>query len=210
MDLPVATAEVTQSRPGRQLDRRRDQVILQATLTGLADLGYDRLTMDEVAARAHVSKGTIYRRWSSKANLVVDAVLHWREQIAPIVPPNTGSLLGDLEAMAAQVPDFDDAAKRQIAVVLGLVGAASRDRALQKALAGGFERPRQTILDVLRGAAARGEISPEADIELVPDIVMGLNLLRMMVLGEPIDRRFVARVLRNIVYPLVAADPGGA
>ena len=191
---------------GRPLDPGRDEAIMRAALEGLADLGYDRLSMEEIAARAGVGKGALYRRWSSKADLVVDAMFHWRGRVAPITSPDTGSLVGDLEMMVAQMPDFDDAAKRQIAVLLGLVGAASRNVALREALAAsGYERPRQAILDVLERAANRGEIDPDADIELIPDIVIGLNLLRMM-LGETPDRAFVARVLHNVVYPLVTVD----
>jgi len=177
---------------------------MRAALEGLADLGYDLLSMEEIATRARVGKGALYRRWSSKAELIVDAMLRWREQWAPISPPDTGSLLGDIDAMIAQVPDFDETAQRQIAVLLGLLSAAPRDAALQQALAdSGFGRPRQAILDVLTRAASRGEIAPQLDIDLVPDIVIGLNLLRM-VLGQSPDRAYVERVLRNIVYPLVA------
>ena len=62
--------------------------------------------MDEIATQAHASKGTIYRRWSSKAALVVDTVTAWRETVAPTEIPDTGSLSGDLEAMVAAVPNL--------------------------------------------------------------------------------------------------------
>jgi AcrR family transcriptional regulator len=64
-----------QVRRGRQLDPARDAAILAAAFDGLAELGYDRLSMDEIAARAHAGKGALYRRWPSKARLVVDAAL---------------------------------------------------------------------------------------------------------------------------------------
>jgi hypothetical protein len=77
---------------------------------------------------------------------------------------------------------------------------------LRQALAGtGFEQPRRAILDVLRRAASRGEVPPHADIELVPDIVLGLNLLKM-VRGELPDRAHQERVLHNIIHPLLSAD----
>jgi AcrR family transcriptional regulator len=181
---------------------------MRAALEGLADLGYDLLSMEEIATRARVGKGALYRRWSSKAELVVDAMVRWRERVAPSSPPDTGSLLGDIDAMIARVPDLDETAQRQIAVLLGLLSPATRDAALQQALSdSGFARPRQAILDGLRRAAARGEIAPQVDIDLVPDIVIGLNLLRM-VRGQLPDRAYVERVLRNVVYPLVADRPG--
>ncbi len=197
------TGQREQRPRGRQLDPERDQAIVRAALEGLAEVGYDRLSMEEIAARAGVGKGALYRRWSSKADLVVAAMLRWREQVAPVTSPDTGSLLGDLEAMVAQVPDFDEAAKRQLAVLMGLVGAAARDTTLRQALVGsGLERPRRAILDVLRRAASRGEIPSEIDVELVADVVIGLNFVRMA-FGEPPDRAYVKRVLHDIVYPLV-------
>src|ERR1035441_4551127 len=68
---------------GRPPDPNREAAILQAALEGLAEHGYDRLTMDEIAALAHAGKGALYRRWPSKAAIVVDAVIAWRLARAP-------------------------------------------------------------------------------------------------------------------------------
>ena len=89
--------------PGR-LDRSLDAAILEATLAGVAELGYDRLSMDDIASRAGVGKAAIYRRWPSKAVVVADAIAHWRRRHGPVEPPNTGSLRGDIEALVAAVP----------------------------------------------------------------------------------------------------------
>jgi AcrR family transcriptional regulator len=195
------------SRAGRPRDPARDDAILRAALDGLAELGYDRLSMDEIAARAHAGKGALYRRWSSKAALVVAAVVAWRDPAAPLAIPDTGSLPGDLDALIAAVPDFDDAAKQQMAVFVGLAGAASRDPELRAALSDNlFARPRGVLREVLDRAVARGEIAAECQLELVPDVVLGLNALRIL-LGETPDREYVSRVLNTIVYPLVTAQP---
>jgi AcrR family transcriptional regulator len=58
----------------RERDQQREEAILRAALELLAEIGYDQLTMDAVAARAHCSKATIYRRWPGKAELVTTAV----------------------------------------------------------------------------------------------------------------------------------------
>src|SRR5450755_1432516 len=71
----------------RRLDPARDAAILRAALEGLAELGYDRLSMDDIAARAHVGKAAIYRRWPSKAAVVVGAVAWWREQMGTVAVP---------------------------------------------------------------------------------------------------------------------------
>lgn len=195
------------SRAGRPRDPERDAAILRAALDGLAELGYDRLSMDEIAARAHAGKGALYRRWSSKAALVVAAVVAWRDQAAPLAIPDTGSLRGDFDALIAAVPDFDDDAKQQMAVFVGLAGAASHDPELRAALSDNLlARARRVLRTVLDRAVARGEIAAECQLELVPDVVLGLNALRIL-LGETPDREYVSRVLNTIVYPLVTAQP---
>jgi AcrR family transcriptional regulator len=194
-------------RGGRPLDPSRDAAILQAALDGVAELGYDCLSMDEIAARAHAGKGALYRRWPSKAALVADAIVAWREARAPVQVPDTGSLRGDFEAMIEAVPEFDEAATQQVAVFCGLATAASRDPELKAAISAQvLGRPRRLIAEVLQRAVARGEIPPERDLELIPDIIIGLNMLQVM-MGEFPDRAYVERVLRTIIYPLVAAPP---
>ena len=194
------------SRAGRPRDPSLDQAILCAALDGLADLGYDRLSMDEIASRAHAGKGALYRRWPSKAAVVVAAMIAWREQTVPLRTPDTGTLKGDLEAIIAAIPDFDQAARQQMAVLIGLASAASRDSELRTALADNLlARPRRLLRDVLDRAVLRGEIAADCDLELLPDIVIGLNVLQVM-LGETPDRKHVSRVLNTIIYPLVTTQ----
>jgi AcrR family transcriptional regulator len=189
---------------GRQLDSSRDAVILRAALDGLAEHGYDRLTMDEIAARAHAGKGALYRRWPSKAALVIDAVIAWREERAPLSVPDTGSLRGDVEAAIGLVPDFDDADRRQFGVFLGLVTAASRDPELAAAFEGNLlERPRRVLAEMVERAVERGEVARDRDLDLLPDMFLGLNMLRIL-RGESVDRAFVRRVFEEIVLPLMA------
>lgn len=191
------------SRAGRPRDPSLDQAILRAALDGLADLGYDRLSMDEIASRAHTGKGALYRRWPSKAAVVVAAMIAWREQTVPLTTRDTGTLKGDIEVIIAAIPDFDQAARQQMAVLIGLASAASRDSELRTALTDNLlARPRRLLRDVLDRAVQRGEIAADCDLELLPDIVIGLNILQIM-LGETPDRKHAARVLNTIIYPLV-------
>jgi AcrR family transcriptional regulator len=195
----------------RRLDPTRDSAILDAALEGLAELGYDRLTMDEIASRAHAGKGAIYRRWPSKAALVVDAVVAWRDKVSPIAMPDTGSLEGDFEALISAFPEFDASTRNQFGVIVGLVTAAARDPELKEAVnANAFERPRQFLGEMLGRAIARGEIPAGRDLDLVSDIVIGLNLVRYIQADGP-DREFIRRVLMTVVYPLVTSPlPSGA
>jgi AcrR family transcriptional regulator len=183
---------------------------LHAALEGLIEHGYDRLSMDEIAARAQVGKGAVYRRWPSKAELVVDAIVAWRLARSPVDIPDTGSLRGDFDAALGAMPDVDESDGSMFGVLLGLLTAASRDHELSIALdANLLEVPRSAIRGVLERAVRRGEIEPSRDLSLVADMVIGLNLLRI-VAGQPIDREFFRRVLDDLVLPVVlgAGWPG--
>jgi AcrR family transcriptional regulator len=194
---------------GRPLDSSRDAAILEAALEGLAERGYDLLTMDEIAARAHAGKGALYRRWPSKAALVADAVLAWRDQLGPVTVPDRGSLRGDIEALLDALPDFGPAEQRQLAVLFGLVTAARRDPELSELLSNLIvQRPRQAVAQMLERAAARGEIPRGRVLTLVPDLVIAMSSLRFL-LGETPDREFVRRVFEELVYPLVTAPAAG-
>lgn len=195
---------------GKRLDRSRDAAILRAALEGLAEVGYDRLTVDSIAARAHAGKGALYRRWPSKAALVVDAVVAWREQFAPVTIEDTGSVRGDFEALLAALPDFDDATRRQMAVFAGLVSAAVRDAELKTLLASyALERPRHIIETVLERGIARGEIPPNRPLGLVPDLIVGLNFVHTLT-GSGSEREHVRRIFDEIVIPLVTSpEPPG-
>ena len=87
----MAADGVHRTNPGRRFDRSLDAAILDAALDGLAEQGYDRMSMDDLASRAKVGKAAIYRRWPSKAAVVADAIDHWRRGRGPVQPPNTGS-----------------------------------------------------------------------------------------------------------------------
>src|SRR5512147_2749500 len=90
-DSPMTPAEAAAIRP--RVEGDREQEILDAALEVLGEVGYDRLTMDAVAQRAKASKATLYRRWSSKARLVVEALA--RTKGVPEIP-DTGDLRTDL------------------------------------------------------------------------------------------------------------------
>ncbi|MGB8403625.1 MAG: TetR/AcrR family transcriptional regulator [Mycobacterium sp.] len=192
-------------RAAGRWDPSLEGAILDAALAAVAELGYDRMTMDDLAARAGVGKAAIYRRWSSKGEVVAESIAHWRRSLGPSAIPDTGSLRGDLDALVEAVRDYDDNELNMFRVVIGVATAAMRDPVLSAALDDlVLSVPRQVLRSVLDRAVARGEISSELDLSLVPDAVLGLNVLRM-ISGRPVDRIYVRRVLDDIVLPLATA-----
>jgi AcrR family transcriptional regulator len=186
---------------GRQLDATRDAALRDAALELLAEIGYDRLSIDAVAARAKASKMTIYRRWSGKAELVVDALSSLRK---PGEVPDTGSLRGDLEALASRTdnPDIRFDAK----LVLGVVSALARNPELRQVIREQFiGRGRVRIRQVFERAVARGEIPEDRDLDLLISIFPAMAIHHLLTFGELPDASFTTQVMDELILPLATA-----
>ena len=202
-DDMTAPTPAPRSRGGRAIDHTRDAAIRAAALEVLADVGYDRLTMDMVAARASAGKGALYRRWPSKAALVIDSITHDR---VPVGAPDTGSLVDDLETLAT-VMGAAGSGGRLHQVMLGLVSASNRDPELAEAFRERIVAPREAwIRVILERARDRGEIAPDVDIELIIGVVPAMIMHRAMFDRLPPDGAFIDRVIKSIVLPSVL-DP---
>ena len=142
----------TRGRGGRYLDSSRDLVLREAALALLAEVGYDRLTMDAVAARARAAKTTIYRRWRDKAELVVDS-LNSLKGVPNI--PDTGSLRDDLRALAESITSAEGQFGAQMTI--GMVNALAHDAELRRVFGEKFIAPRMAgFRTVLERAVVRG------------------------------------------------------
>jgi AcrR family transcriptional regulator len=183
---------------GRQLDASRDAALRDAALELLAEIGYDRLSIDAVAARAKASKMTIYRRWSGKAELVVDALSSLRK---PGEVPDTGSLRGDLEALASRSdnPDVRFDAK----LVLGLVSALASNPELRQVVREQFiGRGGVRLRQVFERAVARGEIPQDRNLDLLISVFPALAIHHLLISGELPDASFTAQVMDELILPL--------
>ena len=177
----------------------REEEILDATVAVVAELGYDRLTMDAVATAAKASKATLYRRWSTKAELVVDAIS--RAKGCPMPEDvDTGSLRGDLISMACGDGGFTD--ELPMSVVAGLLTALHRDADLQKAFRERFIGPRTAVTNkVYERAVERGEIAPDVDVALLSVTLPAVIIHHAYILGiEPTDD-LILRVIDNVILP---------
>ena len=200
--FPAPDRQPARHPGGRPLDVSRDDAIRNAALEVLAEDGYDRLTIDAVAARAHAGKATVYRRWRSKAELVVDAVACR----APVTgtPPDTGSLRGDLYALVTAKLGALEAG--EAGQMLGLISAMPRHPELQRAFRECFVAPRYGLLgQVFERAAARGEIPPERDLDVLCGVFPALLMQRLFLVGEPPDEPFLRSVVDQVLVPLATA-----
>jgi AcrR family transcriptional regulator len=194
-------------RPGRRRNHTRDPEILHAALDVLADTGYDGMTIDMVAARAKAGKATLYRRWPSKAELVLDAVACMKQNDIDYAHlPDTGTLRGDLIAMIK--PHSIEDSERKLQIMAGLVSMLSRDPDLAEAVNAVIVEPRAAVSRILmRRAADRGEISPDCDIETLSLITPSMTAYRVLVLKKPVDRPFLVSLIDGVLLPAVGLSP---
>lgn len=200
---PVAELEskLRQRTEGR-LDRSRDAAILDAALAALAEHGYEAANMNDIAAHAGVGKAAIYRRWSSKAALMTDALVYWRPDLLSDEAPDTGSLAGDLEAVVKRAERNDDTLITND-LVLRVALEAAHDPELAAALGDLLLfRGRRVLSTVLTQAADRGEIAADRDWSLVADVLTAMGLLRI-ISGQTVDAKFVGEVIDTLILPAV-------
>jgi AcrR family transcriptional regulator len=183
-------------RPGRPVEERPRQAAIEATLELIAENGIGGLTTNAVAERAGISKATMYRRWRSKQELVVDAVA---ALVSEIAVPDTGSTHDDLRAlMRGAVGVYSRSL--EAAVMPSLVDAMSRDAGLARAVRDGFlARRRAALRAVLERGIERGDLRADLDVELALDTLGGALFYRLLVTGGPIDRRLADGVVELIV-----------
>ena len=191
--------------PRPRVEGERESEILDATLDLLGRVGYDRLTMDAVAAEAKASKATLYRRWTSKSSLVVDAILRTKEALQT-PEADTGSLRDDLLQMACGHGGLTDARFAQ--VMAGVVTALHHDPDFAEEFRTRVLGPRiETTRAVFERARDRGEITADLDLDLLAPALAGIILHRGFVLGLPADEDTVARVVDQIILPAATRAP---
>ena len=195
LDLPVDAQQLgaddpTGGRgPGRPRSAEVDEAILSAAVELLADVGYGAMSMEAVAARAGVSKASLYRRWPGKPQLVTDTL---RSVVDQVPVPDTGDVRSDLVAMAGSISHaLGDSPLGRVAA--GMSGEFARNPELAEDFRQRFLQPRRRMVaDVLRRGVERGELRADLDLELVLDVLAGALYYRTHVSGGSVDERIVA------------------
>ena len=199
--------QAARERPGgRPRNPELDRAILDAVLQLLADEGYERMSIESVAQRAGVGKPTIYRRWPSKAAMVVDAVA----QLAEVAPPpaTAGSVRERAYAFIEQAwrkasHVHDD----RTTVLSHLLGEIHRNSELRDAVRATFvANRREQLRGLLREGVRTGEIRPDVDLDVATDVLFSPLLARKLVTGGKISIA-VARAVVDVVFDGCASRP---
>ncbi len=187
---------------GRPRDPRIDAAILSATAELLAEIGYSNLTLAAVADRAGTTKTALYRRWSSKAELVHEAAF-------PVTPTAlaapAGDMAADIRAMVAATRDvFTSPVVR--AALPGLVADMTADPVLNARVVSRFAGLFATVRQRLSEAVDRGAVHPDVDPDRLIELIGGATLLRLLLRpDEQLDATWVDQTTAIVVHGVTRA-----
>lgn len=188
-------------RLGRKRDHTRDDDLLDATLEVLAEVGYGGMTIDMVAARAGAGKATIYRRWPSKEQLILDAVTRMKSKQVDLERlPDTGALRSDLLALFK--PEPVEEGERKLNVMAGLASMLSAHQGLAEAVNAAIVEPWAAAHRALmQRAVERGEISVDADIETACQVIPSMAAYRALIQRKPFEKEFLVSLIDGVLLP---------
>jgi AcrR family transcriptional regulator len=195
---PTAATPTVHTPPTERAPSGRDVAICDATLALLVEVGYDRMSMDAVAAKAHASKATIYRRWPGKQELVLEAVRSRGPGL--VVPEDTGSLRGDLVATYAAA--VHGTAAEDVELIAGVLRAMRSAPELADCVRSQMVESKCAVSKVIvHRAIGRGELAPGTDHLLLHEVAGALWFHRILVVGAPVDDDFIAHVVDDVLIP---------
>jgi AcrR family transcriptional regulator len=182
----------------------REAELLAVTLQLLQQNGYDRLTLDAVATTAQASKATVYRRWPTKAELVLAAFVEGIRQVA--VPPDTGALRGDLLRLGAIILEHCD---QHAATLRAVLVELSKNTALSDAFEHEFIDQRRALIQyVLQQAVTRGEIDEAAISDELWDVLPGYLIFRSIVQNRTPTMHTVEALVDEVLIPSLTRQIG--
>lgn len=207
---PGTGAGPTHGRTGRPRSAAADAAILGATRDALVELGWSKLTMGDVSARAGVAKTTLYRRWAGKNELVVDAVA---ELFDALELPDRGSLEADIAYVVLQFAELLRRPEARTAL-MAVVAESTRDEALRGRIRSAIvDRQKRLVVLGRERAQARGELPREEDesladrtTDLIFDVIAGTVVHRALVSSEPVDALWAATFTALLMHGLRNPD----
>lgn len=175
----------------------------------VAEIGYDRVTVDAIAARAHASKATMYRKWSTKADLVAAALRRHAEGAGPLVVPDAGGLRADLLGAVGRIT-------RTIVgsggpSLIGLLEAVRDDPRLREGVRAQIKGASAVVgATICQRAAARGELGPFADGAACMELAVAQLLLTALLQGGAPSSAEQERLVDEVLLPVLRAPRSAA
>jgi len=182
--------------PGRPRSEAARRAILRSTLRLLRTAGFGELSIEAIAADANVGKATVYRWWPNKGALVVDAFSSSvRRQL---LFPDTGSVYSDMSLQMSHLVQLMLSPRGQI--VAALIGGGQTDPDLISAFRERFVRPRRKeAYQTLRKGIERGELPPDADLDLILDSLYGAIYMRFLIWKVGLNDAFIQNISKMVL-----------
>jgi AcrR family transcriptional regulator len=204
-----SVSESAADEPGR---RKRgaelEQAIRDATIAELASGGYGSVTIESVAARAQTGKASIYRRWPTKQELVVDSVgCLLSGPLMTVVDLQLNDTVSTRDALLDMVRQATTAMTGARGDAMrSIMGESLRDQEFSETFECDFYDPRkQALVALLERGVKRGEVRPEAVSTLFPDILAGTLIHRFLVRRQPVEDADLEAFVDGFVMPAIAA-----
>ncbi len=191
--------------PGRPRSAAAHRTILETTIRVLAEHGFAGFTIVEVAERAGVSTATIYRRWSAKTPLILEAL---SSVILPTAIPDTGSTIGDLVAfLRERLATSRGVIFTQVIPVLA--AEAARDPELAASFHAVQAPARAAAFAIFARGIARGDLPPTLDQELALDLLLGPITYRLLVSGAAFDEALAEPIVAAVLHGIAISQKAG-
>ena len=189
---------------GRPRSEKAERAILDATLRMIATHGVGGTTIEGIAAEAGVGKTTIYRRWPSKNDLIVGAI---SELAPPGDPPDTGSMAGDMAALA-ELQQQRLAATGLLVIVPRVLAESMGDPELHQGFLDTVVNPLRGLLRLfIERGIERGELRPDLDVEALVDLLHSIPLYKiLMSRGDPASLEQVPWAYLPLLLPGIRSE----
>ena len=204
----MMTLENTEAAPPalRKRGAALEGAILEAAFAELSEVGYIAFTVEGVAARARSGKASIYRRWPTKQELVMDALLE------RLPTPEQCGFVAQIDDSVTTLDALHGVARAIASVLTSPAGDAMRaikceamaDPELARLIDDRFQAPRRAfLLGLLRRGVERGEVRPDAATPLVADVLPAVLTHRVIMQREPLRERDVEAIMKQVFIPLI-------
>jgi AcrR family transcriptional regulator len=201
---------VTKPKPTPRVRRseRSRRAVIDAAAKLLTERGYTAITMEGIAAEARVGKATVYRWWPNKASIFMELYAELAQRVTP--PADTGSVVKDVTLL------FRGAFKlyRETAAGLalaGIIAEAQSNAAVSRIVRNDFAPSRRhIILQMLEGGVQRGEIAPDADLELISEVLAGASWYCILVGSGQLTDRHATKIVEIVLAGIVRSPSAKA
>lgn len=194
---------------GRPRSERSRRAILDAAAQLLTERGYADITIEGVAAKAGVGKTTIYRWWSTKADIYIDLYSELALMIVP--PPDTGDYVRDLVILIQGAFKLYRETAAGLALA-GIIAEAQGNAEVAERVRNGFAPSRrQVIMTILERGVRTGQIPPDADIQIVGDLLIAATWFSLLVKNRPLTARRAEQLVKAAIgSPLMSSHRGNS